>query len=205
MSKTKFPASRAGQIALAQAIINGFTVNTTDFPSPPTPANVLQTLLDAAISKRNARITADAAAKEAGDEEFDAFEELTDAMKDDIKYAELVTKGNDAKLQEINWSGRAARKALQVPGAPNAFEAFEQGKGSASFDWKESKTGGKASMFRIMMMEVGGAGTWKEAASSVQPQNTVSGLESGKEYIFCAVAVNSAGVSEQSNAVTLFL
>ena len=205
MAKNKFPASKAGQIALAQAIINGFTIDTADFPSPPIKAANLQILLDTAIEKRNARILVDAAAKEAGDVETDAFDDLTDAMKDDIKYGELVTKGDDAKLQKMGWSGRAAPKALQVAGAPSAFEALEQGKGFAGFDWKESKTGGKASMFRILMMEVGGSGEWKEVASSVKPENTVNNLPSGKEYLFCAVAVNSAGMSEHSNTVTLFL
>ena len=205
MGKNKFPTARADVIALAQAMINGFTVDTADFPAPPIKAAQLNDLLTAAIALRNARITAAAAAKEATDTENDPFGELVDAMKDDIKYAELVTKGNDAKLQEIGWSGRAASKALQPPGEPSAFEALKQGKGWAQFDWKEGKSGGKASMYRILMMQVGGTGDWKEAGASVLPENTVGGIESGQEYVFCVVAANSAGTSDQSNAVNLFL
>lgn len=205
MAKNKFPASKAGQIALGQAIINGFTVAVDDFPAPTVSLADLKILLAAAIEKRNARITADAAAAESLEEETEAFEALNGALKTDIKYAELVTKGDNAKLQQISWSGRAAAKTPAVPGAPGAFEVVQQGKGWAHFDWKTSKTGGKTSMFSVLIKETGATGDWKVAGSSVNPENTITNIESGKEYIFCVVAVNAAGTSEQSNAVTLFL
>lgn len=205
MAKNKFPTSKAGQIALGQAVINGFTVAADDFPAPTVSIDDLKLLLAAAIAKRNARITADAAAAEALEDENEAFEALNDALKTDIKYAELVTKGDDAKLQQISWSGRAAAKTPAAPGAPGAFEVVQQGKGWAHFDWKTPKTGGKALMFSVLMKETGAAGDWKVAGSSVNPENTITNLESGKEYIFCVVGVNAAGTGEQSNAVTLFL
>ncbi len=205
MPKTKFPTTRPKLIILANAMIHGFTVDTTDFPAPPIKPNDLQNKLNAALSVTNERTTAEAALREIIERETDAYDDLDDDMKTDIKYAEMMTK-DDAKLKQIGWSGRAAPQPLQPPNVPRAFEILEQGKGSAHFDWKEPAGGGAVKMYRVMMMEVGGtSGGWKEVASAVESEAVVSGQANGKEYLFCVVAVNSAGESGQSNAVTAFL
>lgn len=202
----KFPRKKPDIVALAQAMINGFTVDTTDFPEPPIKPDALQTTLDAALAKRNARITAEAALAEAVVDENEAFDDLADDMKTDLQYAEMMTKGDDAKLKEIGWAGRAAPTPLQIPGVPRTFEIIEQGKGWAKFDWKSPDSGGKVSMYRVLRMEVGGsAGDWTEVASAVKLEATVTGQANGKDYLFCVVAVNSAGAGGQSNAVTAFL
>lgn len=207
MSKSKFPTTRPKQIALAQAMISGFTTDTEDFPAPTVAVADLQAKLDTAQAATNARTVAESVARESVQTESGAYDDLIEAMKTDIRYAELVTNDDDVKLQKIGWSGRAAPTALQPPNAPRSFEIVEQGRGFAHFDWKDPLGGGAVKMFRVMMMEVGGtSGTWTEAASAVDSEAVVTGLAGdGKEYIFCAVAVNTAGTSGQSNTVTAFL
>lgn len=203
MSKTKFPRTKPEQVALAQAMINGFTVDTVDFPSPPIKASELQSKLDAALAKRNTRILADAAAKEALDDEDGSFDELVEDLKEDLQYAEMVTKGEDAKMQKIGYSGRAPAKLPQLPNVPRFFEILAQGKGWAKFDWKIPTGGGKVSMYRVLGQESGG--DWKELASAVKPEATVTGLTTGKEYNFCVVAINGIGESPKSNTETAFV
>ncbi len=203
MGRNKFPRTKPEQVALAQAMINGFTVDTADFPSPPIKASELQTKLDAAIAARNARILADAAAKEALDAEDEAYDELTDDMKEDLQYAEMVTKGDDGKMQKIGYSGRSPARLPQIPNVPRFFEILAQGKGWAKFDWKIPTGGGKVSMYRVLGQEAGG--DWKELASAVKLEATVANLTTGKEYNFCVVAINQTGESGQSNTETAFV
>lgn len=203
MAQSKFPRARAEQVALAQAMINGLTVDNADFPRPPVMPADLQTRLDAALAQRNTRILADAAAKEAHDDEDAAFEDLVEDMKTDLQYAEMVSKDDDAMMQKLGYSGRSPARAPQSPNVPRLFEIIEQGKGWAKFDWKLPTGGGKVSMYRLMAQEAGG--NWREVASAVKDEAIVTGLTSGKEYNFCVVAINAAGASGQSNTVTAFL
>lgn len=205
MGKRKFPTTRPKVVVLANAMIHGLTVDTTDFPNPPVKSSDLQAQLDAALGVTNERTTAEAALRAIVEREADSYEALEEAMKTDLQYAEMMTK-DDAKLQQLGWSGRAAPQPLQTPNAPRAFEILEQGKGSAHFDWKEPAGGGAVKMYRVLMMEVGGvSGSWKEVASAIDSEAVVSGQANGMEYLFCAVAVNAAGESGQSNAVTAYL
>ena len=52
-----------------------------------------------------------------------ALEELTEAMKSDLRYAENTVNFDDDKLKLIGWAGRKAATALQIPGQPRLLEA----------------------------------------------------------------------------------
>lgn len=208
MAKAKFPTSKPTVVVLAQAMIHGLTEARADFPAPPVLPADLQARLDAALAVTNERTTIEAALRAIVRREDAGYDDLEDDMKTDLKYAELTVKGDDAKLRQIGWSGRAAPSAKQAPNVPRALESIGQGKGWIHCDWKDS-VGGNVNLYRVLMMEVGagsdGGGEWKEVASAIESEAVVTGLATGKEYIFCVVAVNSAGASKQSNTVTAFL
>jgi hypothetical protein len=51
------------------------------------------------------------------------MEDLVDAMKSDIRYAENTVDFDDDKLKLIGWAGKAAATPLAIPGQVRSLEA----------------------------------------------------------------------------------
>ena len=79
----------------------------------------------------------------------DALENLTDAMKSDIRYAENKVDYDDDKLKLIGWAGRQTATALTPPGQSRLLEAPKQGEGWVFLDWKQPVEGGRAFITRF--------------------------------------------------------
>jgi hypothetical protein len=176
-----------------------------NFPSPPISSSDLQNLLTAALGLSDAQVMALAAAKQATEAKQAGFDALIAAMRTMLHYAEDTVHGDDAKLAELGWGGRAARHALQAPGQPRLLEVREQGAGWLVLDWKKSADGGAAASYKIERRELTDGGTWALAGMSMDIEVMLNNQERGKELEYRVIAVNRAGESAASNTVTAIM
>jgi hypothetical protein len=201
----RFPNTESKIIALAQKMISGFT-NNPNFPTPPITPAQLQTRLDTANSSSDAQVSTQAAAKQATDAKQADFDSLVTDMKTMLHYAEDTVHGDDSKLSEVGWGGRAEPHALQVPGQPRLLEVLEQGAGWLTLDWKKPADGGAAASYRIERRDLSaGGGAWKLAGMAVDTEITLNNQTRGKEFEYRVIAVNKAGDGGPSNTVTALL
>ena len=200
----RFPKPEAEIVALAQSMVSGLTANAVLYPSPPVLPAALTALVSAYTTAKNAAIAAQAAAEAATADKDDALENLTDAMKSDIRYAENTVNFDDDKLKLIGWAGKAAATPLAIPGQARLLEAPRQGEGWVFLDWKAPVDGGAPSAYRVMRRERP-AGAWEDVATAVISEATLVEQPKGKELEYRIIAVNKAGEGEPSNTAMVVL
>lgn len=196
----RFPSREADIRALAQNIVTGMTDNAAIFPAPPvTPAD-LQAVLDSLTTLADEAVAARAQAELVTVNKNAALEELKDAMKANIRYAEDTVAYDDARLSLIGWGSKADPTALQPPGQPRNLEAPRQGEGWIFLDWKAPADGGAVASYKIERRERP-AGDWALVAMAIESEATLSGQERGKDWEYRVISVNKAGESMASNTV----
>jgi len=200
----RFPRTEPEVIALAQSMVSGLTDNAAVYPAPPVAPLDLTTLVSAYTTAKNAAIAAAAAAEDATATKDDALEDLADAMKSDIRYAENTVDYDDDKLKIIGWAGKKTPTALQPPGQTRLLEAPRQGDGWVFLDWKAPIDGGAPSAYKVMRRERP-AGAWEDVATAVITEATLVEQPKGKELEYRIIAVNKAGEGEPSNTEMVVL
>ena len=200
----RFPRTEAEVIALAQSMVSGLTANAAIYPAPPVAPLDLGALVSAYTTAKNAAIAAQAAAEDATASKDDALEDLADAMKSDIRYAENTVDFDDDKLKLIGWAGKKAPTPLAPPGQTRLLEAPRQGDGWVFLDWKAPIDGGAPSAYKVMRRERP-AGAWQDVATAVITEATLVEQPKGKELEYRIIAVNKAGEGEPSNTEMVVL
>ncbi len=200
----RFPKAEAEIAALAQAMASGLAGNAAVYPAPPVALLDLSALISAYTSAKNAAIAAQAAAEEATTSKDEALDDLADAMKSDIRYAENTVDFDDDKLKLIGWAGRKAATPLAPPGQARLLEAPKQGEGWVFLDWKAPIDGGAAAAYKVMRRERP-AGAWEDVATAVISEATLVEQPRGKELEYRIIAVNKAGDGEPSNTAMVVL
>jgi hypothetical protein len=198
-----FPKSEDAILAAAQELIGGLTDNPTIFPSPPVTAVELQAILDSCIALRDQANAARAAAELVTQTKDAGLEELADAMRADYGYAETAVT-DPAQLQLIGWEARKTPSPPQVPGAPRAFEAAQQGEGWVFLDWKSPATGGPVVSYQVERRERP-AGDWVIAGMALKSELMLTNQERGKDLEYRVIAVNNTGSGEPSATVPVVL
>lgn len=189
---------------MAQNIITGLTANPGVYPAPPVTPAALQAKLDSAITLSDEAVAARAAAEQATVTKDAGMEELTEAMKAEISYAETTVGDDNAKLALIGWGGKAAPVALQPPGQARALEAPREGEGWLFLDWKEPAEGGAVASYKIERRERP-AGPWTLIQIAFETEATLNNQERGKDWEYRVIAVNKAGEGVPSNTVAAVL
>jgi len=204
----RFPRTEAEIVTLAQAMVSGLSgagdLDNINYPSPPVAPAELTALINAYTTARNVAIAAQAAAEDATTSKDEALEDLADAMKSDIRYAENTVDFDDDKLKLIGWAGRKAKTPLAPPGQARLLETPKQGEGWVFLDWKKPSDGGTVSAYKVMRRERP-EGPWEEVATAVITEATLVEQPRGKELEYRIVAVNKAGDGEPSNTVMVVL
>jgi hypothetical protein len=200
----RFPRTEAEIKALAQNIVTGLTANLADFPAPPVAAAALQALLNSFITLCDEQVAATAAAEQATQTKAAGLEELSTAMKADLRYAEDAVNYDDAKLTALGWGGKAAATALEVPGQPRSLEAPRQGEGWIFLDWKQPADGGAVAAYKIERRERP-SGNWTMISMAIESEATLNNQERGKDLEYRVIATNKAGESVPSNTVAAVL
>ena len=200
----RFPLKEAEIAALADAMITGLTANAVLYPAPPVAVLDLTAAKTAYITALNAMIAAKAIAEAATSAKDEVLEDLVDAMKTDIRYAENTVDYDDAQLNLIGWAGKAAATPLAIPGQVRSLEVPRQGAGWLMLDWKAPSDGGAPNAYKVMRRERPD-GAWAETATAVITEATLVEQPKGKELEYRIVAVNKAGEGEPSNTEMVVL
>ena len=182
----------------------GLVSNIAIYPAPPVSPIDLATALNAYGTARSAAIAAEASAETATSTKLEFLEDLVEAMKTNIRYAENTVNFDDDKLKLIGWAGRKAATALQIPGQTRLLEVPRQGSAWIILDWKKPVDGGVAAAYKIMRRERP-AGAWSEVATAVETEATLVEQPKGKELEYRIIAVNKAGDGEPSNTEMVVL
>lgn len=200
----RFPKKEAEIAALAERLVSGFRSNLALFPAPPAPWMALVGKKSIFRAKREAAIAANAAAESAIADKDDALEQLTDALKSDIRYGETVVNFDDDKLKLLGWSGNQTPAALAPPGQTRQLEAPKQGDGWVFLDWKQPADGGRVSAYKIQRRQRP-EGAWQDVATAIETEATLVDQPKGEELEYRIIAINKAGVGEPSNTVMAVL
>lgn len=205
-----FPISENDILALGETLKAGLTANTAIYPAPPVEPNALGGRLFNFTQARDAAIAAQAAAEEATAAKNEKLQDLIDAMKSDLTYAENTVDGDDDKLKLLGWSGRKPPTKLTAPGQPRNLEIDAEGPGTITLDWKKpaAKSGGKPQSYIVQCRQLpdgASPAAWELKGMALDTETTLAGLTQGTRLEFRVIAVNKAGQSEPSNTVSAVL
>ena len=125
----RFPSREADVVALAQNMVTGLADNPGMYPSPPVAPADLQAVLNLFTTLSDEAVAARAAAEQVTETKQAGLDELNDAMKADLRYAEDAVDYDDAKLALLRWGAKAAPAALELSGQARLLKAPSQGEG----------------------------------------------------------------------------
>lgn len=196
----RFPTREADIRALAQNIATGLTDNAAMYPAPPVAPVDLTAILTSLATLSDEAVAARAAAEQITNNKRAALEELTAAMKADIRYCEDTVAYDNAKLGLIGWGAIADGTALQPPGQPRTLESPKQGEGWIFLDWKAPTDGGEVASYKVERRERP-AGDWTLVSVALDSEITLNNQERNKDWEYRVISVNKAGESIPSNTV----
>jgi len=200
----RFPKREPDIMALAEWLVNGFKSNLALFPAMPVSWILLSIKKATFRTRRSDAIAAQAAAEQSIADKDDALENLIDALKSDIRYAENTVNFDDDKLKLIGWSGKNAPTALAPPGEVRQLEAPKQSDGWVFLDWKQPAEGGRVSAYKIQRRERP-EGAWQDVATAIETESTLVGQPKGAELEYRVIAVNKSGEGSPSNTAMVVL
>jgi len=198
----RFPKKEAEIQPLAMSIAFGLWNNQPVYPNPPVGVFTLVDKMNLYINAKNSNITARAAAEQATGDKDDALENLIEALKDDIRYAENTVNFDDDKLKLIGWAGKKAKTPLAIPGQSRLLEAPKQGGGWVFLDWKAPADGGKPKAYKVQRRS---GESWADVATAIITEATLVDQPEKTQLEYRVIAVNKAGEGQASNTVAVVL
>ncbi len=200
----RFPKNQADISALAGLLWRGLLGNNAIFPAPPVLWYIIMAKRNQFVTVRDIALSARAAAEAAFTAKDVALEELIEAMKADIRYAENTVDFDDDKLKLIGWAGKKAKTSLTPPGQVRMLEAPKQGKGWVFLDWKQPADGGKPAAYKVQRRERP-SGSWADIATAILSEITLVDQPEKTELEYRVIAINKAGEGPESNVVMVVL
>lgn len=200
----RFPKKEAEIVALAEQLWRGLWANRPTYQRPPVHPILI---LIHSLQYRNRRefaIAKQAAAETAIAVKNDALDDLIEALKSNIRYAENTVNYDDDKLKLIGWAGKKAKTPLAPPGQVRLLEASKQGKGWVYLDWKAPLNGGRPKAYKIQR-RLRGSGNWQDVATAIVIEATLVEQPQKQELEYRIIAVNKTGEGEPSNTVMVVL
>jgi len=196
----RFPYREPDILRLANDIAAGLAANPEVFPAPPYSPEDFENALDAHDGNREAQIMSRAAAMQATAAKDESLTAIADMSKSVLRYAENHTRGADGKLQLLGWGGRRARtqSVTELPGQARTLELIREGPNWVYLDWKEPMEGGQVTAYKVQRRNREG-GDWTDVGMSVDSEITINGQDTGVEFEYRVIAVNSAGEGPASN------
>ncbi len=200
----RFPKKEAEIAALAERLWHGLLDNASIYPQPPVNPWLIRIKNMIYSSRRDDFIAKQAAAEQATTAKDEALEELIEAMKADIRYAENTVDFDDDKLKLIGWAGKKTKTLLAPHGQARLLEAPKQGAGWVFLDWKAPLDGGKPRAYKIQR-RLRDDGSWQDVATAILTETTLVEQPEKTELEYRVIAVNKAGVGQPSNTVMAVL
>jgi len=200
----RFPKKEAEIAALAERLWRGLWSNRPIYPQPPVSPWLIRIKSMIYSSRRDNFIAKQAAAEQATTAKDEVLEELVEAMKVDIRYAENTVDFDDDKLKLIGWAGKKVATPLARPGQVRLLEAPKQGAGWVFLDWKAPFDGGKPKAYKIQRRNRDN-GSWSDVATAIISEATVVEQPQKQELEYRVIAVNKAGEGSPSNTAMVVL
>jgi len=199
-----FPNKEGDVIILANEMTSGLTTSTQVYPAPPIEPTDLNMLSNTFKNAQNALTAAQAAVAQAAETKLIALGSLVEAMKKDIKYAEMTVGNDDPKLKLIGWGARREPTPLAVPGPAQFLTANPQGEGWLLLEWQLPVEGGKPSAYKVLRRKRSEGG-WENVGTANVCQILLANQTRGIEWEYGIVATNKAGDGLISNIVMAVL
>jgi hypothetical protein len=202
----RFPYREPDILQLANDIAAGLAANAEVFPAPPYSPEDFETALGTHDGNREAQIMSRAGAMQATAAKDESLGAIADMSKSVLRCAENHTRANDGKLQLLGWGGRRSRTqtVTEPPGQTRTLEIMREGPNWVYLDWKEPMEGGQVAAYKVQRRKREG-GDWADVGMSVDSEITLNGQDTGVEYEYRVIAVNSAGEGPASNIVRAVL
>ena len=209
----QFPNAEADIVALASAMIAGYTAHPADFPSmdPLTDLVALQAALSGYQTAKIAQTDALAAAQVSTESKDLKIDDLEDLMRDELKKSEVDVGSDSEKLEYIGWGPKAPPTPAVTPGQPRNLEPVVQGPGTLFLDWKPPArgSGGPVRTYiieRRQQPEGGGEfGDWGQVGIAIESEVTLIDQPRGPQLEYRVKAVNAGGESIPSNTAAVVL
>ncbi len=204
----RFPKKEAQIQPLAMSVVLGLWNNNSIYPNPPVGVFTLVGKMNLYVNAKNSNIAAQAAAEQTTTDKTEALEELIEALKADIRYAENTVNFDDDKLKLIGWAGKKAKTPLAPPGQTRLLEAPKQGKGWVFLDWKAPANGGKPKAYKVQRRVVGVepvSNRWADVATAILSEITLVAQPEKNQLEYRVIAINKSGEGQASNTVIVVL
>jgi len=209
----QFPNAEADIVALASAMIAGYTAHPADFPSmdPLTDLVALQAALDGYQTDRQSQIDARAQAKLATVTKGTKLDDLTELMKNDLKLSEVDVADDPEKLTQIGWGPRQDPQPVEAPGQPANLHPVAEGQGMLWLAWDSPATdsGGPVRNYIIERREqpAGGGefGVWDIVGTALNNEINLLEQPRGIQMEYRVKAANVGGESMPSNTAAVVL
>jgi len=204
----KFPYAEPEVVALADAMVAGFTAHALDFPSV-NPASLTTALGDYRAAKQ-LQDDARAQALIATDDKKDKLVDLVGTMKNDLKLSEVDTADDPEKLAQIGWGPKADPTPIIPPNQPTNLTPLAEGTGTLTLKWDKpsnGSTGGAVRNYLIQRRDKnnGEFGSWTLIDTRYETELQLAAQPQGISMEYRVVASNSAGESNPSNVATVVL
>jgi len=211
----RYPIQQARIIALAEAMIAGYTEHAAQFPN--SDAALLQTLRDAYNTAAAARTEAMAAAQLATESKQQALAALQAEMKRQLKQSQVDTSDDPVKLEYIGWGPRREAEPAEPPGQPMSLKSINEGAGTLEIGWKRPArgSGGPVRTYIIerrtfaandeLRTPDSAEGGWSHAAISLETRALLKRQPRGVQLEYRVKAINKAGESKPSNTIAVVL
>ncbi len=205
----QFPNAEADVVALANAMVAGYTAHAADFPS--SDALGLTTALGDYNTTKLAQVDALAAAQVATETKNLKLDDLEELMRDELKKSEVDVGTDSEKLEYIGWGPKAPPSPADPPGQPRNLDPVIQGPGTLFLDWKPPArgSGGTVRTYIIERREQpagGGAfGNWAQVGIALETESTLIDQPRGPQLEYRVKAVNAGGESVPSNTAAVVL
>jgi hypothetical protein len=199
----RFPRTESEIATLAARVIEGLTNAAEDFPTPPIPAEALRGKLEAFTTADTETVAAKTTFRDRHAVKDGALAELVDALKADLRYAEIAVRDAPQKLNALGWRLPRDGTPLQPPGETRDITIVSEGDTWAILRWKPPADGGAPAFYRIQRRQEGAP--WDDAGITATTEQLMSNQPRGVQLHYRVIAVNKAGDGPPSATVTLVL
>jgi hypothetical protein len=195
----RFPRTEPDIAALAARVVEGLAQAAEDFPAPPVPLEELRGKLETFT----ATVAAETAFRDRHAAKDGALAELVDALKADLRYAEIAVRDAPQKLNALGWRPPRDGTPLQPPGETRDSTIVSEGDTWAILRWNAPANGGAPAFYRIQRRQEGAP--WQDAGTTTDTEQLMSDQPRGMELHYRVIPVNKAGDGQPSATVTLVL